>query len=167
MLQAMQRKVQEEGEKEKELYEKFMCYCKTGGADLDASIAAAETKSPQVSSDIEEAEAQKVQLDEDLVSHKADREAAKSAIAEATPIREKGASEYAAKKASFGSDIVAIEKAVAALEKGMGGAFLQTTAANTLKQVVQSVENLVEADREDVMAFLQGQQGSDYSPASD
>jgi len=48
----------------------------------------------------------------------------------------------------------------------MGGAFLQTTAANTLKQVVQSVENLVEADREDVMAFLQGQQGSDYSPAS-
>jgi hypothetical protein len=25
-----------------ELYEKFMCYCKTSGGDLDASISAAE-----------------------------------------------------------------------------------------------------------------------------
>eukprot|EP00425_Heterocapsa_triquetra_P009464 CAMPEP_0195130618 /NCGR_PEP_ID=MMETSP0448-20130528/143541_1 /TAXON_ID=66468 /ORGANISM="Heterocapsa triquestra, Strain CCMP 448" /LENGTH=74 /DNA_ID=CAMNT_0040168535 /DNA_START=11 /DNA_END=232 /DNA_ORIENTATION=- len=29
MLQNMQMKVTEEGEKEKELYNKFMCYCKT------------------------------------------------------------------------------------------------------------------------------------------
>jgi len=166
MLQMMQKKVEAEGEKEKDLYEKFMCYCNTSGGGLVASVAAAETKSPQVSSDIAEAEAQKVQLDEDLVGHKADRDAAKGAMAEATSIRDKGASAYADKKASYGSDIVAIEKAVAALEKGMGGAFLQTTAANTLKHVVQSVENMLDADREDVMAFLQGQQGSDYSPAS-
>jgi len=166
MLQAMQKKVAAEGEKEKELYEKYMCYCKNSGSDLETSIAAAETKSPQVASDIEQAEAQKAQLDQDLVSHKADRDAAKGAVADATAIREKAAGEYAEKKASYGSDITSIEKAVAALNKGMGGAFLQSTAASTLKQVVQSVENLNEADRQDLMAFLQGQQGSDYAPSS-
>jgi chemotaxis receptor (MCP) glutamine deamidase CheD len=44
MLQGMQKRVTEEGAKEKELYEKFMCYCKTSGSDLAASIAAAEKK---------------------------------------------------------------------------------------------------------------------------
>ena len=66
MLQAMQAKVQAEGEKEKELYEKFMCYCKTGGSDLSASIAAAEGKTGQLPSAIEEAEASLSQLKEDV-----------------------------------------------------------------------------------------------------
>merc|ERR1712008_258086 len=41
MLQSMQTKVQEEGEKELALYEKYMCYCKNAGGDLQASIASA------------------------------------------------------------------------------------------------------------------------------
>ena len=34
MLQMMQNKIESEGEKETELYDKYMCYCKTGGATL-------------------------------------------------------------------------------------------------------------------------------------
>ena len=30
-----------------ELYEKFMCYCQSGGSDLGASISAAEGKAPE------------------------------------------------------------------------------------------------------------------------
>jgi hypothetical protein len=39
MLQAMEKKVTAEGEKETELFEKFMCYCKNGDEALAASIA--------------------------------------------------------------------------------------------------------------------------------
>lgn len=35
MLQSMTKKVEAEGEKEQELYHKFMCYCKTGTGDLE------------------------------------------------------------------------------------------------------------------------------------
>merc|ERR1719498_938011 len=62
MLQMMQKKVTAEGEKEKELYEKFVCYCKGSGAALSKSIADANTKIPEVQSDIEEAEATMKQL---------------------------------------------------------------------------------------------------------
>jgi cytochrome c5 len=34
MLQAMQKKVEAEGEKEKELFDKFMCYCKNLAASF-------------------------------------------------------------------------------------------------------------------------------------
>merc|ERR1719262_65115 len=78
MLQNMEKKVVAEGEKEKELFEKYMCYCKNSGGDLSKSIGDAETKIPQLGSDIKEAEAKKAQLDEDLKQHQADRSAAKT-----------------------------------------------------------------------------------------
>ena len=37
LLQDMAKKVAEEGGAEKALYERFECYCKTGGADLRKS----------------------------------------------------------------------------------------------------------------------------------
>merc|ERR1719356_679307 len=73
MLESMQKKVAAEGEKEKQMYEKYKCYCKTSGADLESSIASASTKAPEVSSAITEGEAKKAQLDQDLVAHKSDR----------------------------------------------------------------------------------------------
>ena len=54
MIQRMQKQVEEQGEKEKDPFEKFMCYCKTGTADLQKSIADAETKIPQLESAIKE-----------------------------------------------------------------------------------------------------------------
>merc|ERR1719197_337128 len=99
MLQKMQKKVTAEGEKEKELYQKFMCYCTSNKGELTDTINAAEAKAPQVTSDIEEAEGAKVQLEADLKAHNADRAEAKRAVAEATAIREKSAAAFAASKA--------------------------------------------------------------------
>jgi len=89
MLQNMQKKVEAEGEKEEEAFEKYMCWCKTGGGYLEKSIAAANTKVPELQSSIEEGEAQLAQLKEDLVAHNADRADAKKAMAEATALRKK------------------------------------------------------------------------------
>merc|ERR1719197_2275315 len=66
MLQNMQKKVSAEGEKEKELFDKFMCYCKNSDSTLGKSIADAETKIPEVGTSIEEGEAKKVQLEDEV-----------------------------------------------------------------------------------------------------
>merc|ERR1719460_3405450 len=89
LLQQMAKKVEAEGKAQQELYDKFMCYCKSSGGELGKSIGDAETKIPQVESDIKEAEATKAQLDADLKRHKEEREDAKGEIAKATSIREK------------------------------------------------------------------------------
>merc|ERR1719158_2506928 len=83
MLQDMTKSVEAEGLKEKELYEKFMCYCKTSGAELTKSIEDAEVKIPQLEADIKAVSAEAAQLIEDLQSHKASREEAKAAMAKA------------------------------------------------------------------------------------
>merc|ERR1719310_2583372 len=133
----MHKRVEAEGEKEKELFEKYMCYCKNAGGDLSKSISDAETKIPQVGSDIKEGEAKLAQLKEDLKQHQVDRSAAKSAIADATTLREKEAAEYAKEASEASANIAAVTKAVASLEKGMSGAFLQTRGASILRHLAQ------------------------------
>jgi len=164
MLQAMQTRVAKEGEAEKELYEKFMCHCKTGGTDLAASISAAEAKAPELGSSIEAAEGKLSQAKADLQTAQSDRTAAKSAMAEATALREKESAAFAKEKAEFDTNIAAINKAVAALEKGMAGSFVQTSAAQVLRNLATSSQDMVDADRQSLVAFLS--QGSGYAPSS-
>jgi len=163
LLQAMQKKVEAEGEGEKELYEKFMCYCKNGGQDLAASISSAEEKIPSVSSDIDEAEAKLSQSKADLKQAQTDRAAAKGAMKEATAIREKEAADYAKYKADADTNIAAIAKAVTALEKGMAGSFLQTPAAAILRRLAGKA-GMPESDQQTLTAFLS--QGEGYAPQS-
>jgi chromosome segregation ATPase len=166
MLEMMKKKVEAEGEKEKDMFDKFMCYCKNGGSDLNGAISANTAKIPEVQSAIDENTAQKTQLEEDLVKHKADRASAKAAMAEATAMREKEAATFAAYKAEADSNIAAIKKAVAALEKGMAGSFLQSSFATSLKSLVQARDTMVDSDKEQVMAFLEAKDSSEYAPQS-
>merc|ERR1719159_1684962 len=158
MLQNMQQKVEAEGEKEKELFDKYMCYCKTSGGDLSKSIADAGTKMPQLEADIKEGEAKKKQLDEDIKTAQADRSAAKTAMADATALRKKEAAPYEKESSEASANIAATEKATAAIEQGMGSAFLQTPTANILRRVAEKRQE------QDVISFLSGSE--DYAPAS-
>jgi len=164
MLQAMEKKVQAEGDKEVELFEKFMCYCKNSDGALAKSISDAEAKVGSVTADIEAGEAEAKQLKADLKSHQADRAAAKAAMAEARGIREKEAAAFADLSSEANANIAAVTKATAAIEKGMGGAFLQTSAAQTLKKLVLAQSNIEDYDREELTAFLAN--GQNYAPAS-
>merc|ERR1719316_1163371 len=164
MLQMMQKKVTAEGEKEKELFEKFMCYCKNGDEALAKSIADAEAKMPQVTADIEAGEAEVKQLKADIKQHQTDRAAAKAAMAEATSIREKEASAFADLKSEADANIAATTKATNAIEKGMAGSFLQTSEAQVLKNLVMGKNNIADDDREEITAFLSNSEN--YAPAS-
>merc|ERR1719440_1472065 len=147
MLQAMEKKVTAEGEKEKELFDKFMCYCKSGGEALTKSISEAETKIPALTSDIEEAENQVAQLKADLKQAQTDRAAAKAAMADATTLRAKEAGEFATEKSEADANIAALGKATAAITKGMAGSFLQTSEASVLKNLVLNMNDMADYDR--------------------
>lgn len=168
MLQMMQNKVRDEGERETALFEKFMCYCKNGQGSLQQSIDAAEDKVPQLESDITEAKSLVTQLVEELAQHQQDKTAAKAAMAEATSIRERDSAEFAKESSENAANIKAMGAAIAALEKGMGAGFLQTAAATTLTHIVQTSTSLTNSDQEAILSFL-SQSDSDaesYAPAS-
>jgi len=156
MLQTMQKKVEAEGEKEKELFDKFMCYCRNSGGELEKSIGDSEDKVSSLPAAVEEAEATLVQTKEDLKKAQTDRAAAKAAMAEATAMREKESAAFAKESGDLKTNIAAIVKAVAAMTKGAGSAFLQTQSAAVLKNLVENDEKLMDVDREDLTAFLSG-----------
>merc|ERR1719217_1025012 len=166
MLQMMMKKIEEEGVKEQELYDKFMCYCKTADETLGKSIGDANTKIPQLESDIKQAEEEKAQLEADLEAHQADRAAAEEAMAKATEMREKEAAAFAKEMGEDKANLDALAKALAAIEKGMAGGFLQTNAAKILRQLVIGRMDMVEIDRKELVAFLQGSSSDEYAPAS-
>ncbi|CAK0907464.1 unnamed protein product [Prorocentrum cordatum] len=146
--------------------EALRCYCKTSGGELTGAISAAQTKAPQLTSDIESSQEQKAQLEEALKQAQVDRADAKEAVAEATAIREKEAATFAAFKAESDANIDAINKAVAALEKGMAGSLLQTDLAQRLKRLATSRADMLEDDRQAILAFLSGGQSGEYAPQS-
>jgi len=162
MLQALQKKVSAEGEKEQDLFDKFMCYCKSSDGALAQSIADAEAKGPQVTADIEAGETQVKQLKLDLKAHQTDRAAAKASMAEATSIRAKEAGAFADLKSEAEANIAATDKATAAISKGMSGSFLQTSNAQVLKNLVLNEKNMDDSDREELTSFL----AEGYAPAS-
>merc|ERR1719359_1068286 len=118
MLQMMVKKIEAEAVKEKELYDKFMCYCKTADETLGKSIGDANTKIPQLESDI--------------------KEAVEEAMAKATEMREKEAAAFAKEMGEDKANLDALGKALVAIEKGMAGGFLQTNAAGVLRNMVVS-----------------------------
>jgi len=165
MLQMMQNKVTAEGEKEKELFDKFMCYCSSNDGALKKAVADANAAIEELGAKLKSEEAEKAQTAQDLITHKKDREGATADIEEATVIREKEAAEYAEMKADSETNIKAMAGAIPALEKGMGGAaLLQMPGGDKLHKLVESYPNMDSMDRKNALAFLE--QSGDYVPAS-
>jgi len=167
LLQDMQAEITEEGKKEQELYDKYMCYCETSTGDLEKSAASATAKISELSAKVEEETAEKTQLDQELAEHKSDREGAQKELAEAAAIREKEAAAFSEEDATAQTNLDALNGALPALEKGMGAAALVQLPGNPMKTItklVQGAPSLSQFDRNQVLAFLQEQ--GDYAPQS-
>merc|ERR1719230_43054 len=145
-----------------------MCWCETGAADLETSINAGERKVPQCAANIEEMEALIAQLKAEIAKAKGDREAALKAVASLKIERAKGAAAFKKSQEDLLTNIAALKKAIAALEKGMAGAFLQTSTASLLRRLTVSINNIRDSDRDVLSAFLSGGQGdgAEYAPQS-
>jgi len=167
MLQDMQNTVVAEGKKEEALFKKFMCYCKTSGDTLVASIADAKAKIEAMSAAIKEAAEKKKQTEADLKEHQESRAEAKEAIAQATALRQKEAKDFAQFASDSTTNLSALTAAIAALEKGMGGAFLQTNAANIVRRFAMEKAQMADETRQELLSFLSGSQpAAGYIPQS-
>jgi chromosome segregation ATPase len=165
LLQNMQEKVKAEGEKEADLYSKFKCYCKTGVGELESRIAAAGTAAPQLEASITGGEEKLAQTKQALADAQKERADAKGAIASAESIREKDATAFAKTKSELEGYLSQISAAVASLENGMAGSFLQArSSAAALRGIVEKSEVIGDDDKELVMSFLSGR--SSYAPKS-
>jgi len=163
MLQNMQTKIAAEGAKKEKMFDQYMCYCNNADGTLGKSISDAETKIPQLESAITEGAATKKQLEAELKAAQVSRVEAKDAIAKATAIREKESAAYSKVKNDAQANIGALSKAIPAIEKGMGGAFLQTTSASVLRQISVSAD-MIPADRDLLASFLS--EGAGFAPKS-
>merc|ERR1719487_810987 len=76
LLQNMDKEIAEEGAKEKELFDKFMCFCSGNDASLVKAAADATAKIEELTASLKSQEAEKVQVSQELAGHKGDRVAA-------------------------------------------------------------------------------------------
>jgi hypothetical protein len=167
-MQNMQKEVEEEGKKEKELFDKFMCFCGGSGSDMATAIEVGKAKIEELTAKVKSEEAEKVQLSQELVDHKADREQAKADLAEATTLREKEKAEFDAMSADSKTNIAGLDAAIPAIEKGMGGAsFLQTPIGSRVVKLVESFPQMDPQDRRQALAFLQGGDSSESGGAGE
>merc|ERR1719486_1457134 len=90
------------------LFDKFMCYCSGGTDGLKKDIADANAQAEELTAKLKSEEAEKAQIAQDLIGHKADREGAKSDIEEATVLRSKEEAAYSAEKADSETNIAAM-----------------------------------------------------------
>jgi hypothetical protein len=167
LLQDMQKEITAEGEKEKKLYDKFMCYCEGNTDGMSKSAEEAAQRITELKAKLEAEQAEKVGLDQELMQHKQDREAAKQDLAKAESLRAKEKAEYETYVGEARTNIEAMTGAIAALEKGMGRTFLQSkdTAAR-LRKVVQSSPSVDDYQRSTVLSFLGQNPFGDYSSQS-
>jgi len=168
MLQSMQKKVGEEAEHTEDLHTKFMCFCKGNSANLAASISSDQAKLPQLTASIEASVSGKEQLDADLKSHLKDRNAAKKSKVVATALRKKEKSAFDSELKDSQGNLAALTKAIAAISNGRAGAFLQSSSATVLKGLVTETQDMLSADRQELVAFLSGDQSEgELAPGTD
>lgn len=165
MLDSILAKVEAEGDAEKKSFDKFMCYCKNGKGDLEASVSAGDAKVPELDSSIASLQAEQQGLSGDLQQAKTGRAEAERSLADGKAVREKEAAASAAALSNSQANIAALEKAIAALEKGVADAFLQSPAASTLQRVAESAD-LGSTVREVLASFLGAAGGAAYPPQS-
>jgi len=160
LLKGMQKEIEAEGAKEKELFEKFMCFCDGGAADLLKSANDAKAANKAATSKLEASSSEKAQLEEDIKTHTSDLEAATADLESATSIRDKEKAEFDNTLATKAAGEDALGRAIPAIEKGMSGAsFMQTLghhAVKSLKRVLASAQEITGGDRQEILAFLQG-----------
>merc|ERR1719265_2765662 len=161
----MQKEIEAEGAKEKELFDKFMCFCSGSGGDMTKAAEDTKAKIEELAAKLKGEEAESSQIAQELIDHKKDREGATQDLEEATVLREKEATEYAETKADMETNIAAMGKAIPALESGMGGAaLLQVPGVSSLRKIINSYPKMDTMDRRDALAFLEG--STDYAPQS-
>ncbi|CAE6913415.1 unnamed protein product [Symbiodinium sp. CCMP2456] len=161
MMQKMGDKIEKDGKKEADLYEKFECYCKGTIEELQKSIQQAESN-PLSQADIDEKKAEVESLQQEVTKLKEDRLAEEESLKAAQAQRNKEHDNFVAEVTEETQVVSTIDQASAAI----GGttetptSFMQITDSKgqvpRLLRLLEGDLRLDSADKRRAAAFLQG-----------
>eukprot|EP00933_Yihiella_yeosuensis_P000628 TRINITY_DN100_c0_g4_i1.p1 TRINITY_DN100_c0_g4~~TRINITY_DN100_c0_g4_i1.p1 ORF type:complete len:693 (-),score=258.74 TRINITY_DN100_c0_g4_i1:121-2199(-) len=162
MLQKMYDKIEKTGEEEKELYDKFMCHCKSELAAFGEGKAKFEAMVPALEAQVEQTKADIEKYSSEIDQKRRERGDAEESITASKIKREQGKDAFAKQNAEFEANIEAMNAAIPVLEKAVGFLQTKTMALSSLsqdrleriKQVVLSSKKNTESDRQLFTAFL-------------
>merc|ERR1719265_1228803 len=167
LLQDMSKEIEAEGAKEKELFDKFMCFCNGNTAEMEKSVADAKSKIEELAAQVESEKAEKTQIAQDLIGHKADKAGAIDDLSKAEALRAMEKAEYDASYADQTTNLASLSSALPALEKGLSGAsFVQMPEAKKLRALIEASKYTNSYDRSLVISFME-QSGESSAPDSD
>jgi len=165
LMQDMQKEIEAEGAKEKELYDKFMCFCSDNSGQMETKVQEGQAKIAELTSSVKEEKAEQMQLAQDLVQHVAEGAQAKQDLGKATNLHNKEQREQSESLADQQTNLASITNVIPTLENGMGAtSFAQLPESHRLRQVVESSQLMSSSERSQLVSFLD--QTGDYVPAS-
>lgn len=163
LLQNLKKEVEAEGEKHKEMYEKYMCYCETNEAATSKNLEDEKAHLGKLESAIKEYEGSNAQLTADIAELQEELEEDTKGMEKATGVRKSEATSYAAESNDMKVSIQSLDKAIPAIKKGMEGgaaaALLQPARGALLQSLKTNPSPDTERDdgaRDALLALLQG-----------
>jgi regulator of replication initiation timing len=118
LMQNLREEVEEEGRKDKELFDKFICYCADNTEKLQKSVEAANADIGEYEATIKELTGSNAALELEIKDVTRELEEAKKAIADATGVRTKEKAEFTKESSETATAISSLDKAIPAIEKG-------------------------------------------------
>lgn len=180
LLQEMAEEISESLKKERDLHEKFQCYCKKNDGQLDqkAKLGAALIK--RTKAVVKANTALKQQLGEEIEQHKAERKEAEAKLEASIAKRTEEKAKFDEATKEERKTLEDLDKAIVAIEKGMGRGgkkeFLQTAvstneAVKVMSELKKKLEdsatllsNVDVASQQTLLSFLSS--SKDYASQS-
>ena len=128
LLNKMKAELEKEADNEAGMYDKMVCWCKTGEKEKTQAIAAADAKDIELSSEIEGRSARGGNLGAEITNLKSQIADDTAALKMARSVREKEAGAFREDETSSTQAITNLKNAVAVLSRHQGGNFLQLGA---------------------------------------
>ncbi|CAD7963438.1 unnamed protein product [Amoebophrya sp. A120] len=159
LLEDLAKEIEAESAEQAKLHEKMQCACKKAVPDMEQEIEDAKNSISALQASIQEKSGAAEQLGAEVAALDKDIAENKQSLAEAQSVRKKEGDEYQAESAVTRTNIAAMDQAIPALRKGMGGedpdAFLQVKGKTEEKKMKKNLLLLLqngafssEADRE-------------------
>jgi hypothetical protein len=175
LLKDMLKQLEKEAEEDEEIYDKMACWCETNDKEKTKSIADAEARIADLTSQIEELTANSARLGTEIKNLEKEVAANQAALDQATAIRQKQLAEFNAEEKDLLESISALKAAIVVLSKHHPNSMLQIPHSHLLGVAV-SVQHELEkhasmletvlsrSQRKAVSAFVQAPQ--DYFDAT-
>jgi chromosome segregation ATPase len=157
LLQGLRQEVEVEAARDKQMFDKAMCFCKKNEERTVAEIEDSEQRIASLEATIKELAGSNAQLKAEIAELDSEIAEDTKSVSEATAVRKEEASQYLSEATDLKQNIAALDTAIPALRKGLsGGAFIETLKP----ALMRAAQAAVSSDRDQIMSLLQGKTGS-------